>query len=252
MTSLSGKSIIVTGCASGIGRAAVVLAAKRGALVTAADVNEAGGRAVCEQIQRAGAQARFVRADISRQADVVRLVETAASVYGRLDGAFNNAGIPNANIRFGELPEEQFERMLAINLTGVFLCMKYEIRAMERSGGGAIVNTSSSITTSMLPNMADYAAAKYGILGLTRAAAADYGAQGIRVNSVLPGPTRTQMFEAGASRVPGLEEYLVSRQPLPRLCEAEEVAASALWLLSDEAAMVTGVCLPVDGGISIV
>jgi len=252
MFSLSGKSIIVTGCASGIGRAAVLLAAKNGALVTAADVNEAGGRTVCEEVLGTGAQARFVRTDISRQADVVRLVETATSAYGRLDGAFNNAGIPNANIRFSEIPEEQFERMLAVNLTSVFLCMKYEIQAMERSGGGAIVNTSSSITTSMLPNMGDYAAAKYGILGLTRAAAMDHGRQGIRVNSVLPGPTRTPMFEAGASRVPGLEQRLVSRQPLPRLCEAEEVAASALWLLSDEAGMVTGVCLPVDGGISIV
>lgn len=252
MYSLSGKSIIVTGCASGIGKAAVMLAVKNGALVTAADVNEVDGRAVCDQVQGAGGQALFVRADISRKADVVRLVEAATSTYGRLDGAFNNAGIPNANIRFSEMPEEQFERMLAVNLTGVFLCMKYEIQAMERSGGGVIVNTSSSITTSMLPNMAEYAAAKYGILGLTRAAAMDHGRQGIRVNSVLPGPTRTQMFEAGASRVPGLEELLVSRQPLPRLCEAEEVAASALWLLSDEAAMVTGTCLPVDGGISIV
>jgi len=121
--SLYGKSTIITGCASGIGRAAALLAAKSGALVTAADVNEAGGEAVCEQVQGAGAKAQFVRADVLWRADVVWSVETATSAYGRLDGEFNNADIPNANIRVGEMPEEQFERMLALKLTGVFLCM---------------------------------------------------------------------------------------------------------------------------------
>lgn len=156
--------------------------------MTAVDLSEAGGRAVSELVKGMGAQARFLWADVSRLADVVQLVEMAASIYGWLDGAFNTAGIRNANICFGEMPEEQFERMLAINLTGAFLCMKYEIRAMERSGGGggAIVNTSSSTTTSMLPNMANYAAAKYGILGLTQAAATDDGERGIRVSGILP------------------------------------------------------------------
>jgi len=251
MVDLSGKSLIITGGASGIGRAAALSAARSAAKLTIVDLNEAGGRDVCKQAQALGATAQFVLADVSRVEDVKAMVSAVVATFGRLDGAFNNAGIANANLAFTDIPDEIFERMQAINLTGVFLCMKYEALEMVRTGGGAIVNTSSTAATNALPNIAEYAAAKSGMLGLTRAAALDLGRKGIRVNTILPGATRTEMLLAGMARSPGLEEHLVSRQPIGRLCEPDEVAAAALWLLSDEASCVTGICMPVDGGLSI-
>jgi 2,5-dichloro-2,5-cyclohexadiene-1,4-diol dehydrogenase 1 len=250
MVDLSGKSLIITGGASGIGRAAALSAARSGAKLTIVDLNEAGGRDVCKQVQALGAEAQFVLADVSRVEDVKAMVGAAVAMFGRLDGAFNNAGIANANLALTDIPDETFERMQAINLTGVFLCMKYEVLEMLRTGGGAIVNTSSTAAINANPNMAEYSAAKSGLLGLTRAAALDLGRKGVRVNAILPGATRTEMLLAATARSPGLEEHLVSRQPMGRLCEPSEVAVAALWLLSDEASAVTGISMPVDGGLS--
>jgi NAD(P)-dependent dehydrogenase (short-subunit alcohol dehydrogenase family) len=251
MTDLKDKSIIITGGASGIGKAAVLSAAKYGARLTIADLDEQGGQDVCAQVKTLGAQAQFLRTDVSSSADVQALVAAAGATYGRLDGAFNNAGITNGNIPFTELPDDVFQRMQAVNLASVFLCIKYEALAMVETGGGAIVNTSSTAAIAMLPNMAEYGAAKAGVLALTRSAALELGRKNIRVNAVLPGPTRSKMFNEGMDRTEGLEEYLRERQPLGRIAEPHEVAALALWLLSDDASIMTGACIPADGGLSI-
>jgi NAD(P)-dependent dehydrogenase (short-subunit alcohol dehydrogenase family) len=251
MTDLKDKSLIITGGASGIGKAAVLAAAKYGARLTIADLDDASGQDVCTQARTIGAQAQFLRTDVASSKDVQALVAAAVSAYGKLDGAFNNAGIPNANFPFTDMPEDVFLRMQTINLTSIFLCIKYEALAMIETGGGAIVNTSSTAAISMLPNMADYGTAKAGVLALTRSAALDLGRKNIRVNAVLPGPTRSKMFDAGMERTEGLEEYMRERQPLGRIGEAHEVAAVALWLLSDDASIMTGACIPADGGLSI-
>jgi len=251
MTDLKGKSLIVTGGGSGIGEAMVELAAERGALITVADRDEAQGEAVCARVRAAGGSVRFVRADISDAADVQAMAASAVEAYGRIDCAFNNAGIPNANIPFADMPDEVFRRMQDINLTGTFLCMKHEIREMLKTGGGAIVNVSSTAAVSVIPNMGDYASAKAGLLGMTRAAALDHGKQGIRVNAILPGPTLTPAFISGVKRFEGLEDYLADRQPIGRLLQPREIAMAGLWLLSDEASCVTGIAMPVDGGLTI-
>ena len=251
MTHLHGRSLIVTGGASGIGRAAVLAAAKAGARVTIADRDAAGAEAVCAEAKALGGEAQAVPTDVSEEAEVVRLVAAAVSAYGRLDAAFNNAAISSVNIPLTDLPLELYERTQAINLRSVFLCMKHEITAMLQTGGGAIVNTASTAAIHAIPHSGEYAAAKAGVLGMTRAAAFDFARQGVRVNAILPGATRTPMVMTAAARHPGVVAHLEQLTPLGRLLEPEEVAAAALWLLSDGASAVTGVCLPVDGGLTI-
>lgn len=228
MADLAGKSLIVTGGGSGIGEAMVVLAAERGALLTIADRDVAAGEAVCARVRASGATACFVRADIADAQDVASMVAAAIDTYGRIDCAFNNAGISNANIPFADMPDDVFRRMQDINLTGTFLCMKHEIGAMLKTGGGAIVNVSSTAAVSILPNMGDYGTAKAGLLGMTRAAALDHGKQGIRVNAILPGPTLTPAFIDGVKRFEGLEAYLADRQPIGRLLQPREIAMAGL------------------------
>ena len=252
MTSLSGKSIIITGVATGnIGDAAAMLAVERGARLTIADWNEEGGREVCERAKALGAEVQFIRTDISSSDNVQAMVAAAVSAYGRLDGAFNCAAITSANIVFSEMPDDEYKRRVGINLTGTFLCTKYEIRAMIKTGGGSIVNTSSALALVTIHNHAEYASAKAGILALTRAAARDHGHQGIRVNTIMPGPITTRTHLEGAARTPGLKEKLLDPLPLGRAGTPRELAAGALWLLSDDSSYVTGVTLPVDGGMTI-
>lgn len=251
MPGLKGKSLIVTGGAFGIGRAAVLAAAEQGARLIVADVQEDGGEAVCAEIRAAGGEARFVRADMTQESDIRAMVDAAVDTYGRLDGAFNNAGISNANIPLLEMPESVFLHTHKTNSVSVFLCMKYEAMAMLRTGGGAIVNTSSTAAVSTLPNMTDYGSAKASVLALTRSAALELARQGIRVNAILPGPTHSKSFDEGVTRVEGLVDYLQDRQPMGRIADPREVAIAALWLLSDDASIVTGAVLPADGGLSM-
>lgn len=251
MSGVRNKSIIITGGSSGIGKSAVLLAAKQGARVTIADIDEEGGNAVCNEAKAMGAEAQFIHVDIADSQCVREMVDAAVSSFGRLDGAFNNAGIRNAGFPLAELADETFRKMQDVNLTGTFLCMKYEIRAMLETGGGSIVNTSSTAAIRALPNMSDYAPAKGGILSLTQSAALEYAKQGIRVNAILPGSTRTKMLIEMMDNIPGLEQELLTRQPMGRFCETDEVAATALWLLSDDASVVTGITMPVDGGLCL-
>jgi len=251
MSRLNGKSITITGAASGIGRAAAISAARDGALLTLSDIDEGGCEETYRSVLDLGAEAIFLRTDVSRTDDIGHMVDMAVRKFGRLDGAFNNAGVNMANMPLIELPEEVFERVHRINSTSVFLCMKFQAQAMLKTGGGSIVNTSSTSAISTVPNMSEYASAKASILALTRTAALELARSGVRVNAILPGVTRTKMCEEGLSRAPDMEMQVVAKLPMGRMGEPHEVAALALWLLSDEASIMTGACIPADGGLSI-
>jgi len=260
MTALNQKSIIVTGGGSGIGAAAVLLMARVGARVTVADINEAGGQDVVGKVVADGGEAQFVRTDISDEGDVEAMIHAAVAAYGRLDGAFNNAGIPAYSHQgkgksltcLDTMPVEIFRRGIEINVVGTFLCMKYEIAAMKATGGGSIVNTSSGAGVLAIAGAPDYVAAKHAVIGLTKSAALDYATVPIRVNALIPGVIRTPMMEASFEEHPHLYDWAAEMQPNKRLGKPVEVAEAALWLLSDAASFVTGISMPVDGGYAMV
>ena len=248
--SLNNKVIIITGAATGIGRAAATLFAGNGARLVLADVNEADGQSIASAIAGSGGSVEFVRTDVGDPAQVEAMVERAVARFGRLDGAFNNAGIGYPHRRLHELEQGDWDRVLRVNLTGVFLCMKYEIAAMLKSGGGAIVNTGSVASELAIPLAAPYNASKHGVLGLTRNAAHDYAVDGIRVNAVLPGGVDTPFVEKQkAARNPG-QPGGEDKSFLRRMASPVEIAEAAVWLLSDRASFVTGHGMNVDGGFA--
>ena len=247
---LAGKTIIVTGAGGGIGHASSVVLAMAGAKVIVTDINESAARATVEAIRSRDLTAEFVPADLANESDVQHLVEQAVSLYGRLDGAFNNAGIEQCAKPLHELTTEQWERAIRVDLTSVFWCLKYQAIAMLKSGGGAIVNTASSLGQVAIANACEYVACKHGVMGLTRAAAADYGAKGIRVNAVLPGIIRTPMISRLVEdpQFSAFFERLKDRHPIGRFGQPSEVGEAVKWLLSDAASFVNGTTMPVDGG----
>lgn len=251
MSGIEGHSIVVTGGASGIGEAAVRLFAENGALVTAADVNSERGEALAKELTGNGLAVQFVQADISREADVIAMVAAAESKFGRLDGAFNNAGIANAPHQIADISLEEAHRVFGINFFGTFLCVKYEIQAMLRAGGGSIVNTSSVSALIYDTNLGIYSASKHAITGLTRAAAAEYGEKGIRVNAIAPSATRTPLYLEYVEANPDYVQKLEAAHALRRACEPIEQARAAMWLLSGEPSFVTGITMPVDGGYTL-
>ena len=246
MGAMQGKVVICTGGASGMGRATAALLASRGASVVIADIHEGQGGQVVDAIRVAGGQASFVRADVSSEDDVRGMVAHAVETYGRLDGAFNNAGIGPGACHLHKLDLTAWQRTIAINLTGIFLCLKHEIAAMLQTGGGAIVNMSSAAGLRGNAMFAEYVSSKHGVIGLTRAAALEYGPHNIRVNALAPGSIRTPMLEKALDM--SLLSITPARYPMGRVGEAGEVAEAAAWLLSDAASYITGACLPVDGG----
>ena len=245
---LKGKVALVTGGSSGIGRATAVAFAREGAKVAIADVNVKEGDETLETIVDAGGEAIFVKADVSRAADVKALVESVVKQYGRLDCAFNNAGVDNLHFPVGDLAEEEWDRVIGINLKGTMLCMRYEIPQMLTHGGGAIVNTSSVAGLIGSPKSPAYVSSKFGVVGLTKSAALDYANKGIRINAVCPGVTRTAIFEAYLKETPDAAAQISTQSPMGRVAEPEEIAAAVIWLSSDEASFVTGQALAVDGG----
>jgi NAD(P)-dependent dehydrogenase (short-subunit alcohol dehydrogenase family) len=216
--------------------------------VLLSDVNTEGGEETALAVRAAGGDARFVRADVSDEGEVQALVEAAVSAFGRLDCAFNNAGITGAVGALHEIDLEGFERTIRTNLTSVFLCMKHEIRAMLKQGGGAIVNTSSGAGVVATPTLAPYCSSKHAILGLTKTAALENARTGIRVNAICPGSIDTPMLQRYMGNNPGIEKLIRAGQPGGRLGRPEEIAETAAWLCSDRASFVSGASIFVDGG----
>ena len=242
---VTGKVALVTGSSSGIGRASALAFAREGAQVIVSDVSVAGGEETVRLIQQAAGEAVFVKADVSQPAEVEALIAKTVETYGRLDCAHNNAGIAGRTARVADDTEENWDQILAINLKGVWLCMKYEIPAMLQHGGGAIVNTASDAGLIGLRRAGAYVASKHGVVGLTKTAALEYAKAGIRVNAVCPGPIDTPMLQQASGRV---IEQMAAAQPNGRLGKPEEIAEAAMWLCSGAASFVTGHPMPVDGG----
>ncbi|OGT60383.1 MAG: short chain dehydrogenase [Gammaproteobacteria bacterium RIFCSPHIGHO2_12_FULL_63_22] len=247
-----GKTVLVTGAASGIGRGAALAFGSQGANVVLADIAQEAGEAVAAQIRAEGGQAIFQRADVANAHDVEALVATAVREFGRLDCAFNNAGIEEEYERLADSDEALFDRMMGINVKGVWLCMKHELRQMLAQGGGTIVNTASVAGLMGAPKHAIYAASKHAVVGLTKSAAAEYGKKNIRINSVCPGVIRTPMLERALERDPKWEASLIGLHPIGRLGEVDDVVNAVLWLCSDASGFVTGHQLAVDGAMTIV
>lgn len=248
-----GKIALVTGAASGIGRAAALAFAREGARVTVADVDRAGGARVAEEIAAAGGVALFVETDVTREEMVAAMVTRTVERFGGLDMALNNAGGPGRYASVSAITSEDWDKVVALNMTSIWLCMKYEIEAMERSGGGAIVNTASRNGDSAAPNLFGYTATKHGVIGMSRSAALDLAAKNIRVNALQPGFTMTPMVEQ-ALKGSGMiaAGNVEARIPMGRWGRPEEPAEAAVWLCSDRASYVTGTTLVVDGGVSAV
>jgi NAD(P)-dependent dehydrogenase (short-subunit alcohol dehydrogenase family) len=248
---LSGKSVLVTGGASGIGRAAATLLCEAGCHVIIADLNAQAGEMTAESLSKSGpGTAAFVRTDVSAEADVERMVQFTIDRHGPLDGAINAAGIAQAGLLLHEMSHEAWDHCLNVNLRGAFFCLKHEVRAMLPHGG-AIVAVASTLATKGLRRASEYCASKAGVTGLVRAAALEYADRGIRINSISPGATWTPMAQAVMSKISSMQG-LAESFPMKRFSQASEVAAGAVWLVSDEASVVTGVNLPMDGGQSII
>ena len=251
MTTHSGQVALVTGGAAGIGRSTALAFAAIGIQVVVSDVDVAGGEATAELIRAAGGQASFVPCDVTRDAEVAALVATVVEHHGRLDYAFNNAGVEFEKGFLAGGTEHEFDTIMGVNVKGVWLCMKHELAQMLRQGSGAIVNAASVAGLTAAPKMSIYCASKHAVLGLTRSAAIEYAKKNIRVNAVCPGVIDTDMFRRAYESDPKKGEFAAAMHPLGRIGKPEEVAAAVLYLCSDVAAFTTGVALPVDGGVTV-
>jgi NAD(P)-dependent dehydrogenase (short-subunit alcohol dehydrogenase family) len=238
---LSGRAALITGAASGIGRASALAFASAGASVALLDIDAGGLADTAAAVRAAGARAEVLVADVRDLRAVTGAVGRAVEAFGRLDAALNNAGVPGPYVPLDEYSEEDFMRILQVDLAGVWRCMRAEIRYMRARGTGAIVYTSSMLGAAAMPDNGAYVAAKHGVHGLTRAAAVELGGTGIRVNAIAPGVTRTGMTSAAS-------DDLLRTVPLGRIAEPEEIAAAAVWLCSPEASYITGSVLVADGG----
>jgi NAD(P)-dependent dehydrogenase (short-subunit alcohol dehydrogenase family) len=245
---LDGKIALITGAGSGIGRATARIFAREGARLVLADVVEAGGNETLRMITETGADGIFVKCDVANEADVEATVARAVAHFGRLDCAFNNAGIGGAGRLTHEYSLEEWNRVIAINLTGVWLCMRAEIAQMLKQKSGAIVNTSSIMGLTGAIRVPAYTAAKHGVAGLTKAAALEYARHGLRINAVCPAPIYTPMLMGAFEKRPDMEERYARAEPMKRIGQPEEIGEAVAWLCSDRASYVTGLPMPIDGG----
>ncbi len=246
------KVAIVTGAAAGIGRATALAFAAKGIRVVVADIDEQSGQQVVVDAKQAGGEALFVRCNVTSDADVQALVATTVEAYGRLDFAFNNAGIEVEQAKLADGDELVFDRIMDVNVKGVWRCMKHQIPVMLSQGGGAIVNTASVAGLGAAPKMSIYSASKHAVIGLTKSAAVEYAKKGIRVNAICPAVIDTDMFRRAAESDPRKAEYAAAMHPVGRLGTSEEIAGAVLYLCSSDAGFTTGVALPVDGGATAI
>ena len=249
--SFTGKTAFVTGAGSGIGRAAALAFAREGADLVVADIAEQDNQDTARLIQEVGGRALAVRCDVTRSGDVQAALNKLVEEFGHLDVAFNNAGAEQERKPTADVTEEEWDRILAVNLRGVFLSMKYEIPLMLRNGAGAIVNTSSGAGIKAFGQGAAYAAAKHGVVGLTRDAALDYASSNIRINAVCPGIIDTAMMQRFTGGTPEGRDRVIGQEPVGRMGTPEEIAGAVLWLCSDAASFVVGHAMVVDGGQTV-
>jgi NAD(P)-dependent dehydrogenase (short-subunit alcohol dehydrogenase family) len=245
------KVAFVTGAANGIGRATALAFAREGAAVVVADISEQGNQETARMIEELGGRALAVRCDVTRTEDVKAALDKAIEVFGHLDVAFNNAGSEQAITATADLTEEEWDRIVSINLRSVFLCMKYEIPLMLKQGSGAIVNTSSGAGVKGFKGQAAYASAKHGVVGLTKAAALDYASQNIRINAVCPGIIDTPMMNRFSGGTKEGRQRVISQEPIGRMGQPEEIANAVVWLCSDAASFAIGHALVIDGGQTV-
>ena len=249
MSDMKGKIALVTGAATGIGRATAIEFARNGAAVVVSDVNTAEGLKTANLIENEGGEATFVECDVSASADVEALISQVLKKHGRLDAAHNNAGVEGARVPLIDLTEEQWDAVMAVNLKGVWMCMKHEIPQMLEQGGGAIVNTSSVAGLMGMKGSTAYGTAKHGVIGLTKTAALEYADRGVRVNAICPGAVRTPMTERLMGNDPEREAMYMSIQPIGRFGTTAEIANLVVWLCSDAASLITGTAIPIDCGV---
>jgi NAD(P)-dependent dehydrogenase (short-subunit alcohol dehydrogenase family) len=252
MTLVKDKVALVTGAGAGIGRATAKKFAEEGAKVVVSDIDPVGGNDTVDLVVASGGEAVFVKADVSNEAQITNLVESTIAKFGRLDCACNNAGIEGKVAPIADQDVASFDRVLSVNLRGVFLSLRAEIGAMLKTGGGAIVNLSSVAGLVGFPGLSPYVATKHGVNGLTKNAALEYAKQGIRVNSICPGGIDTRMLDSLVEQTSGgsmeTSEMMAPLHPIGRIGNAEEVANLIVWLCSDRASFVTGAHVPIDGG----
>lgn len=247
----AGKVAFVTGAASGIGRATAVVFANEGARVAVADISDEGSRETARLIEEEGGQALAVKCDVTRSDDVKAALDKTIETFGRLDFAFNNAGVEQKNLTVVEIEEKEWDRLVDTNMRGVFLCMKYEIPLILKQGGGAIVNTSSGAGVIGIKGGSAYAATKHGVIGLTKSAALDYAAQNIRIDVVAPGYIATPMMDRFTGGTPEGRAKVIAEEPVGRMGKPEEIAAAVVWLCSEAAAFVVGHAMVIDGGQTV-
>jgi len=242
------KTALVTGAGSGIGRAIALTFSREGAYVALADMNELGGKETLEMIKKAGGKAFFIKTDVSRTPDVEKMVQETVKEFGRLDYAANNAGIEGTQGNILDQTEESWDRVLNVNLKGVWLCMKYEIPEMLKNPGGAIVNTASVAGLAGFAGLSPYVASKHGVVGITRTAALEFATKGIRINAVCPGVIKTPMIDRFTHGDEEIAKTFTALEPVGRMGKPEEIAEAVVWLCSDAASFVDGFPMAVDGG----